>query len=521
MSLPFSKFVPISAKVQSPVFAIEKKHMLLAMTSPLIGTNTPYIEFSGASALTNFRAMFGTNLPEYLIVQRYFSFISKTGNAPEKLIVARWYKTAAASFVMGDVPTMTVAQLKAINDGTFNLTLDGTTHEITANLASANSYSEMAGIIQTAIQSNTADAAFATATVVFNTITGGFIITSGTTGADATAAAVTAGTTGTDISEGLGLIDATISQGVNAETFAEFCDRIFSVNTSGYSITTAETLTVDEIQAAVAWLQGSVGGQTISSAVRLVFNITDKATAKTLQSTLKELSYTGYVVGYDPKNEFVAGLSCAIAATTDYEVANGAVNFNFQPAVGYTPITTVDKVVDYQVGQTNLSLAEELDALCISYVYSVGFGTQQQVLYGMGLMQGAYGTEDVQVNEAALEKDLQTAVMNGFVAVNKFALQGAAATGAISTLIDPTFKKYQTNGTIAYDGTLSDTDKIAVFNATGNPDAAASIEANGYYYQVQPLTADDIAKRQARVLVCYLSAGVLNVLRITNNIFGA
>ena len=139
----------------------------------------------------------------------------------------------------------------------------------------------------------------------------------------------------------------------------------------------------------------------------------------------------------------------------------------------------------------------------------------------MGLMQGAYGTEDVQVNEAALEKDLQTAVINGFVAVNKFALQGTAATGAISTLIDPTFKKYQTNGTIAYDGTLSDTDKIAVFNATANPDAAASIEANGYYYQVQPLTADDIAKRQARVLVCYLSAGVLNVLRITNNIFGA
>lgn len=521
MSLPFSKFVPISAKVQSPAFAIEKKHMLLAMTSPLIGTDTPYIEFSGASALNNFRAMFGTNLPEYPIVQRYFSFISKTGNAPEKLIVARWYKTAVAPFIMGNSPTMTVAQLKAINNGTFTLTLDGVTHEIMSNLASANSYSEMAAIIQTAIQSNTDDAAFATATVAFNTITGGFIITSGTAGAEATAAAITAGTTGTDIADGLGLIGATISQGVNAETFAEFCDRIFNVNTSGYSITTAETLSVDEIQAAVAWLQGSVGGQTINSAVRLVFNITDKATAKTLQSTLKELLYTGYVVDYDPKNEFVAGLSCAIAATTDYEVANGAVNFNFQPAIGYTPITTVDKVVDYQAGQTNLSLAEELDALCISYVYSVGFGSQQQVLYGMGLMQGAYGTEDVQVNEAALEKDLQTAVISGFVAVNKFALQGTAATGAISTLIDPTFKKYQTNGTIAYDGTLSDTDKIAVFNATANPDAAASIEANGYYYQVQPLTADDIAKRQARVLVCYLSAGVLNVLRITNNIFGA
>lgn len=519
MSLPFSKFVPITAKVQSPAFTVEKKHMLLAMTSSLIGTDTPYIEFSGASAVNNFRAMFGTNIPEYPIVQRYFNFISKTGNAPEKLVIARWYKTAAAPFIQGTNTIATVAALKAINDGTFTLTLDGVEHEITVNLAGANSYSEMAALIQIAIQSNTDDAAFASAKVTFNTTTGGFVITSGATGATATAAPITAGATGTDISADLGLIGATVSQGANSETFAEFCDRIFNVNTAGYSITTAEELTTDEMQAAIAWLQGSVGGQTINSSVRLVFNITDKATAKTLQSTIAELSYTGYVVCYDPKNEFVAGLSCAIAATTDYEVANGAVNFNFQPAVGYTPITTVDTVVDFQAGLTNLSVAEELDALCISYVYSVGFGTQATVLYGMGLMQGAYGTEDVQVNEAAMEKDLQTAVMNGFVAVNKFKLQGADATGAIGTLIDPTFKKYQTNGSIAYDGTLSDTDKIAVFNATGNPDAAASIETNGYYYQVQPLTADDIAKRQARVIVCYLSAGVLNVLRVVNNIF--
>jgi len=521
MSLPFSKFVPISAKVQSPAFTVEKKHMLLAMTSPLIGTNTPYIEFSGGAAVNNFRAMFGTAVPEYPIVQRYFNFISKAGNAPEKLIVARWYKTAAAPFIKGAGTLASVATLKTINDGTFTLTLDSVSHEIKVNLASANSYSEMAGLIQTAIQSNTDNAAFASATVAFNTITGGFIITSGSTGSDATATAVTAGTTGTDISADLGLVDAIVSQGADAETFAQFCDRIFNVNTSGYSITTAEDLTTDEMQAAIAWLQGSVGGQTISSSVRLVFNITDKATAKALQSTVAELSYTGYVVCYDPKNEFVAGLSCAIAATTDYEGSNGAVNFNFQPAVGYTPITTVDTVVDFQAGQTNLSVAEELDALCISYVYSVGFGTQSTVLYGMGLMQGAYGTEDVQVNEAAMEKDLQTAVMNGFVAVNKFKLQGADAVSAISTLIDPTFKKYQTNGSIAYDGTLSDTDKIAVFNATGNPEAAEAIEANGYYYQVLPLTADDIAKRTARVIVCYLSGGVLNVLRVTNNIFGA
>ncbi len=519
MSLPFSKFVPISAKAQRAAFTIEKKHMLLAITSPMIGTETPAVEFSGASAMTNFKAMFGASIPEYAIAQRYFSFISKTGNAPEKLVVARWYKTAAAPFIKGAKLTATVAQLKAVTDGTFGLTFDGTEHEITVNMANANSYSEIANVIQTAIQSNT-DGGFAATTVAYSPITGGFIITGGLTGVAATVGAVTAGQTGTDVSEMLGLTSAELSQGANAETWTEFCDRVYNANTAGYSITTAETLTEDDIQNSVAWLQGTVDGQTIYTQVRLVFNIADKATAKVVQSSLKELSYTGYVVCYDPKNEFVAGLDCAIAATIDYNVINGAVNFNFQPAVGYTPITTVDSVVDYQGGITNMSLATELDDLCISYVYSVGFGTQQQVLYGMGLMQGAFGTEDIQVNESALELDLQVAVMNGFVAVNKFKLQGDDAKNAIGTLIEPSFKKFQSNGTIAYNGTLSDTDKISVFNATGNAAATDAIESNGYYYQIQDLTAEDIRKRQVRVLVCYLAGGVLNKLRITNNLYG-
>ena len=95
MSLPYSKFVPITAAVQSPSFTVEKKHMLLAMDNPLIGASTPYLTYSGASALTNFKADFGSEIPEYTVVSKYFSFLSKTGTAPEKLIVARWYKEAA------------------------------------------------------------------------------------------------------------------------------------------------------------------------------------------------------------------------------------------------------------------------------------------------------------------------------------------------------------------------------------------------------------------------------------------
>ena len=520
MSLPFSKFVPISATVQSPAFLQEKKHMLLAMTNSLIGTGTTYKEYSGAAALTNFGKDFGTTTADYAVAQKYFSFNSKTGTSPEKMVVARWYKTAAAPFIKGSKPAA-LATLVGMTTPSFDLTIDSTTTTITADFSTCTSYSNVAQRIQAAINNYTSGGtAFTSATVEYNSVVGGFIITSGTTGAGETIAIATP-TTGTDARENLGLLEPEISAGANAETFAEFCNRIFNANTAGFSITTTETLTDSDITPAVAWLQGSVGGQTISTAARLVFNIADKTTAKAIQSTLKELSYTGYVVCYDPNGEWVNALDCAIAASTDYQVANGSLNFNFQPAVGYTPITVLGDVINYQQGQTNLSLAQELDDLCISYVYSVGFGSQAQVLYGMGLMMGAYGTEDIQVNESAMQMSMQVAIMNGFVSLNKIKLQGSDAKGFIATLITPTLDLFKTNGSIAMNGTLSDTDKNAIYMATGNDAAAEAVEQNGYYFQVQDLTAEDIRLRRVRVLVCYLAGGVVNQIRITDTIFGA
>lgn len=520
MSLPFSKFVPISAKVQSAAFVQEKKHMLLAMDNGLIGTGTPFKEYSGAAALTNFANDFGTTSADYKVASKYFGFNSKTGTAPEKLVVARWYKTAATPFLKGTKPA-TVAEIKAITAGAFDLTIGSETATLTIDFSTITSYSDAAQRIQAAINNNTAGGtAFTSATVEYSSVTGGFIINGGDSGAEATIA-IAEPTTGTDVREELGLLNPEVSEGANAETFAEFCDRIFNANTAGFSITTTVTLTAEEIQEAVAWLQGSVGGQTISTAARLVFDIADKATAKALQSTLKELSYTGYVVCYDPYSEWVNALDCAIAAATDYQVANGSLNFNFQPAVGYTPITTLGDVINYQQGRTNLSLAQELDDLCISYVYSVGFGTQQQVLYGMGLMMGAYGTEDIQVNESAMQMSMQVAIMNGFVSLNKIKLQGQDAKGFVATLITPTLELFKTNGSIAMDGKLSDTDRNAIFQATGNDSAADAVEQNGYYFQVQDLTPEDIRLRRVRVLVCYLAGGVVNQIRITDTIFGA
>lgn len=518
MGLPLSKFVSVSASVSKPAFTVEKKHLILAIDNPLMSSETPYIEYSGSSALSDFKKDFGAT-KEYRALQKYFGWMGKTGLSPDKAIIVRWYKADTAPFVKGGA-VATLATLKAITDGSFKIAFNTDTPvEITGlDFSAVNSYSEIATIIQTALRAETGDA-FTGATVEYSSLTGGFIITGGVAGKNNTMA-ITAGETGTDVSGDLGLIEATVSAGVDAETFAELCDRIYNMNTAGFAITTLETIEQEDMVNAVAFINSTIGEQTVNTKLKLVFNFADKTNAETLQTTLQALSYTGYVITYDPNGENVNILDCAIGATVDYTADNGAINFNFQPATGYTPITTMDSAVDYQAGITNVSLANELDSYKISYVYSVGVGAQEEILYGMGLMAGAFGVESCQQNESWLETDLQTAVMNGFVSLNNVKLQGSDASDFMSAMIAPTFVQGVKNGTIANGGLLLNNDKLVVSQTLG-ANAIEAIEANGYYYKIMDLTAEDIAAKRVRILCAYLSAGVVNQVRVINQIFGA
>lgn len=517
MSLPYSAIVSISGVVQSPDFVTEKKHMLLAVTSPLMPTSTSYLEFSGTSAVLNFGAYFGQSIPEYTQLQKYFGFLSKDGNAPEKVVVARWYNANTAAFIKGAKIENALSVITAVTAGSFNISLDGVAKDITGvDFSSATSYSDVASIIQTALQTD-----FAGSTVAYNSITGGLIITSATTGSQSATAGVTTAASGTDVSVMLGLASAELSQGVDAETYAQFCDRIYHANTAGYSITTLNALTTDEITAAVQWLQTTTGGQTYDTAVRLVFNISDKTTAKTVSASLESAGYTGYVICYDPNNEYINILDCAICASIDYDVSNGAINFNFQPAVGYTPITTLGTVIDYQNGKTNISLMDELTSNYLSTVYSVGFGSQEQVYYGFGLMAGDFGSEDIQVNESALEQAIQVSILNGMTSLNKIPMRGTDANLLVGSLLTAPLERFKTNGSIAKNGTLSTLEKASISQATGNPNAADAVEQTGYFYMIHDLTEADIAARQVRVLICYLASGALNRVRIINKVYGA
>jgi len=510
--LPLSKFIPIIAVPAPRAFTVEKFHLLLAMNNPLIPSTSPSLRFNDAAS---FKAYFGSNLPEYVEVQKYFGRLAKDGETTDAVIVANWYKNYAASFIKGVKPAA-LSVLRTFSTADLTLSLNGVSADIVFDLSIANSYSDVANIIQVAINSESGDA-WENATVSYSTVSGGFIIKNGTLGLESIIDSLSSNTP--NLLSSLGLDTGEISQGVNAETWTEFCDRIYHANTAGYCVTTLLPLADQDILDSAAWLNQIQNDQTVNTVFKLVFALNTITRCQNLASQINEAGYSGVTLVYDPFGENVQILNAAIGGAVNLDNANGSINFNFQPAVGYTPVTRLDTAVDYQAGQTNMALAKQLDGLNINYVYSVGFGDQISVFYGMGLQNGAFITEDIQLNESGLQRNLQTVIMNGFASLNKMKLQGKDASGFVSSLIDPVFKRFQENGAIAYNGVLSDADRAAIAQATNNPDAADVVANNGYFFKIQPLTTTDIQNRRVRILVCYLAGGVVNKVQITNRIF--
>lgn len=527
MSLPWSAIVPASGVVESPAFATEKKHLILAVNNDLIPSSLPYVEVKGNDGVVAYGKEYGQSGFDYLSLKKYFSFLSKNGNSPEKAIVVRWFKDDTSAFVKGGKPTESATAIIAKGKLGFNMAVDGVAKDVLFDLSSIEddtpSYSDIASVVATSVK----EALGASADFVYSSVTGGFILTGNTKGKTATLSVASnpVDSQYEDASALLGLASgAVVSNGVSAETFAEFCDRIYNANSGGFAITPCYGVVVtdEDKHAAIEWLQTVNDGQTYNTAAKLIFTFNDLQTLQAFQKAQGDM--TGYVCVYsEHAPTYVNILDAAIGASVDFTIENGSINFNFQPADAYADdvVTNNGTVIDYQAGQTNSAMVNALNDSKASFVYELGLGSQKKTLYGFGYMNGNFGTEDVQLNESALEQNIQSTVVNALVSLNKVKLRGADAKQFVSTLLSTPLNLFKTNGVIADGGDLTDLERVSITQATGNSAAADSVATNGYYILVRDITEEDIAKRQVRVLIVYLAAGVVNRVRVISKIYGA
>ena len=156
MPISQSKYVSITSGIGGASAASRKDLGLrLLTTNALFPTNT-VLEFTSAADVGNFA---GTQSTEYKLAQAYFGRVSKSATVPKKISYMYAPFLATACSILSTITPASLATYTAITDGSMVISMGGVSYTLSSlDFSAATSYADVATVIQTAIQANTAGA---------------------------------------------------------------------------------------------------------------------------------------------------------------------------------------------------------------------------------------------------------------------------------------------------------------------------------------------------------------------------
>lgn len=322
----------------------------------------------------------------------------------------------------------------------------------------------------------------------YSTLTNGFIIS----GAVASASQTISFATG-DMASVLGLSETDggyIVQGSNNTSITDLMTEIGLDNGDYYSISVTNNVDIPEsdYEAIGAWVSASNGRYCI------VGYSNDKRLTSTDNLVYENLfGYDGFIIVYG--DYLMAAFVQAAIASVDFSVPNGMTNFNFIE----TP-----EFLEQAIG-TSAEL-DGINANRVNCCYVMGGYGQSQPLFGEGKIFGTnFNNIANYIGNSWIKAKMEIAGANLMINQSFIALRGGSGKSMILASMQEVINLAKTSGIIVTVGTgelLAD-EKSKIVSATGNSNAVNLVESNGYYINVLPLTADDIAKEQMRIQFIY------------------
>ncbi len=324
-------------------------------------------------------------------------------------------------------------------------------------------------------------------TCVYSTQTNGLIIQ----GAAASASQTIDYATGT-LASVLGLSETSggyITKGTNGETLQEMLNNIGLINGDYVAIASINNIDTSDYETIASWVNASGG--------RYAFIVlSDDARLKSTNQKVYENLFgsDGFILIYGDNINMLAFMQAAIASV-DFSIPNGMTNFNFIE----TP-----EFLDSAIGKS-----EELDGINANRAnccYVMGGYGQSQPLFGEGKIFGTnFDNIANYIGNSWIKAKMEIAGANLMITQSFIALRGGSGKSMILASMQEVINLAKTSGIIVTVGTgslLAD-EKSKIISAAGNANAVNLVESNGYYINVLPLTADDIAKEQMRIQFIY------------------
>lgn len=462
---------------------------LLLTDNPLC-TFPQLLSFPSADAVGSY---FGVDSKEYALATNYFLGYDNSFRKPEKLYFARRGSIAMGASIIGAEISATYGDFQSIADGSFKISFNGTEQTYTGlNFSSAESLSKVAQVIQNAIIVNVPNS-----TVVYSSVTKGFVITNGSTGATSTISYVTAGEEGTDISAMLGMTEnsgAVISTGSDSMTPVQAMTNVIENTKNWVSFTCVDSMTSDEIMEYAKW-NNAQGVSFLFSA----YVSESAATAQTVRNAIETAQYSGTSVVYGTAEYAV--FIMAEAASIDWNRRQGVINFAFKSQSGLAAMVT------------DGTEASNLEAAGVNYYGRWATRNPEFVFLYNGAVSGKYKWLDAYVNAIWLRSAVQISCMDGLTMAGRVPYNEMGYTQISAWLQDP-INQAVFNGVIDAGVVLSEKQKSEVYIEAGE-DISEQLFTEGYYYQVEDPGASVRAERGTPIIsVWYTYGGSVNKLNI-------
>jgi Protein of unknown function (DUF3383) len=416
-------------------------------------------------------AYFGMQSEEYKRSLPYFGFVSKSIHSPQSISFARWASSDIAPMIVGDQVEKNLSDFTSQSAATLTINSSGTPVPVgPVSLASANSLTGVAGLLQTAIVA-TADVQLVSATVTYNTNTNQFVLTGSVTGVGTLAAVSTGLPTDLSIKLGWATTGATNVPGqdaVDAATAVQASAQIDN-NFGSFIFCTPQTpLTNLEIADIAEWNHAQDNMYMYSVPVLL-------SNLGTLEALVA--GYSGCalnILSATKANDFVEQSPCEILAATDYTTVDATQNYMYYSFPNRNVTVTDDPTAD------------QIDALRGNYVGATQSAGQILAFYQRGVLCGgpqAAVDMNTYANEMWLKSAITAQIMSLFLNVP---IIPANSTGQaqVFALIQSVIDSAKDNGVISAGKTLTQVQQQYITQISGDANAWRQITTIGYWLNV-------------------------------------
>lgn len=341
--------------------------------------------------------------------------------------------------------------------------------------------------------------------VVFDSVSGAFVIYSGTAGGSSTVAFAT-GAMATDLKL-TSALGAVVSPGAAAAVPATFMNNLIKVTKNWASFMTSFDPDggsgITQKLAFAAWNNSQnqryvyVAWDTTPDAATVV------PATDSLSYAINQASYSGTAPVWEISDTNLAAMLCGFIASINFDQAGGRIAFAYKKQAGMTPSVTDDQSAINLGGNPQVA-GDRGNGY--NYYGAIGTANQDFIDFQRGIISGPFLWLDTYVDEIWMTNQFQLALMDLFEQVNSIPFNAAGDALIEAALADP-IQAALTFGAIQSGVTLSNAQIAAINALAGGTNIASTIGTQGWYLLVSSASASVRSARGPRAITFFYTDG--------------